>query len=237
MLWYTLRFNLGTMALGSLILSVVEVLRMVLEVVDRQTRQLQEGSAAAKVVMRCCKCFLFCFERCVKFISSYAYIYVFMENKGFCAACFDTYRLISDHPAQLAINSIVQGMLFIIQSTSIPLACALMAYNEFIEGVSLEAAFTSKTLVHAVVPSVAVLLLSYIMARSFAGVYEEVINALTVCVLHDLKAYDAKYTRDQLRKAFDLGDKTFGDDDDDDEGDWQEDSKASLKADTKASQK
>eukprot|EP00966_Prymnesium_polylepis_P234249 5418220-Prymnesium_polylepis.1 len=53
---YTVRFNLGTMALGSLVLSVVEILRVVLELIDRQTRDLQSQSGIAKMLLRCCKC-------------------------------------------------------------------------------------------------------------------------------------------------------------------------------------
>ena len=83
MFWYVLRYNLGSMAFGSLILAVVEVLVMLLEFLDEQTKTGKEQNLVIKIVMKCCKCCLFCFERCIKFVSSYAYIFVFMQNTGF----------------------------------------------------------------------------------------------------------------------------------------------------------
>ena len=43
------------------------------------------------------------------------------------------------------------------------------------------------------------------------------INALTVCVLHDIREYGAKYTRHELRLAFDLGSRTFGGEEEEEE--------------------
>ena len=64
------------------------------------------------------------------------------------------------------------------------------------------------------------LVLSTIVARSFATVYEQVVTSLTTCVLTDITQYKAKYARSQLREAFDLPPKKIqfdGDDDDDDD--------------------
>ena len=71
-------------------------------------------------------------------------------------------------------------------------------------------------------PAACVLVLSTIVARSFATVYEQVVTSLTTCVLTDITQYKAKYARSQLREAFDLPPKKMqfdgGDDDDDDDG-------------------
>ena len=127
-----LRYNLGSMAFGSLILAVVEVLAWpnpdpnpspnpspnpnpnpspnpnpnpnpnpepipdpnpnpnptpfpnqvlvwLLEVIDEQTKADQQSNPVMKFTLKCCKCCLICFERCIKFVSSYAYIFVFMQ--------------------------------------------------------------------------------------------------------------------------------------------------------------
>ena len=70
-------------------------------------------------------------------------------------------------------------------------------------------------------PAACVLVLSTIVARSFATVYEQVVTSLTTCVLTDITQYKAKYARSQLREAFDLPPKKIqfdgGDDDDDDD--------------------
>ena len=104
------------------------------------------------------------------------------------------------------------------RSITIPLVCTAFGYAYFVShsGRGLTH-LTSDTLVGGMVPAFFVFLLAMVMARSFASVYEQVVSALTVCVLQDITQYNAKYARDQLRDAFDLPPKkfTFEDDDDD----------------------
>jgi choline transporter-like protein 2/4/5 len=216
MFWYVLRYNLGSMAFGSLVLAVVEVLVAVLEFLDEQTKTGKQQNAVIKIVMKCCKCCLMCFERCIKFVSSYAYIFVFMQNTGFCMACYRTWRMMSAYPLQLSINKIVQRVLFAMQSITVPLICTAWAYASFLKSTAQTSQFlTSDNVIGAMVPASMVFILSLVMARSFASVYEQVVNALTACVLQDITQYKARYARSQLREAFDLPPKKIDLDDDD----------------------
>ena len=56
MLCHTLRFNLGTMALGSFVLAIVSALRLLLEVVDQQTKDTQDANPVVSMGMKCCNC-------------------------------------------------------------------------------------------------------------------------------------------------------------------------------------
>jgi choline transporter-like protein 2/4/5 len=218
MFLYVLRYNLGSMAFGSLILAIVEALVLVLEFLDAQTKTGKEQNAVIKIIMRCCKCCLFCFERCIKFVSSYAYIFVFMQNTGFCTACYKTWKMMSSYPMQLSINKIVQRVLFAMQSMTVPLVCTAWAYASFLNSTAETSQYlTTDTVIGAMVPASLVFVLSLVMARSFASVYEQVVNALTACVLQDITQYKARYARSQLREAFDLPPKKISLDDDDDD--------------------
>ena len=98
-----------------------------------------------------------------------------MQNTGFCMACFRTWRMMSEYPLQLGINRVVQRVLFVMQSITIPLVCTGWAYWTFLtsEGTSLKL-LSADTLIGAMVPALCVLILSTIVARSFATVYEQV---------------------------------------------------------------
>ena len=143
---------------------------------------------------------MWCFEKSIKFISSYAYVYVFMENESFCPACAHTFGLIKDNPTQIAINKIVQLMLTLLQSCTTPLVCTFFAYYtlNFLPG------NVSESSLGVLVVVAAVFLVSYLMTKAFAQVYEQVVQSLTVCVLHDMKEYGGRYTRPALRVAFEL---------------------------------
>ena len=68
-----LRYHLGTLAFGSLIIAIVQAVRIALEYLDHKTKDAQEGNKFVKVVMTCCKCFLWLFEQCLKFINKYVF--------------------------------------------------------------------------------------------------------------------------------------------------------------------
>ena len=143
------------------------------------------------MAMKCCKCCLWCFEKSIKAVSAYAYVYVFMENTSFCAACWSTFELISSHALQLTITSAVQWMLGILLTGSVPVASTVLAYQSFISADNLASTVlttdpqppigTSNPYTAALVPTAAVFVLSYVIARSFALVYEQVPTALTAC--------------------------------------------------------
>ena len=154
-----------------------------------------------KVVEVCVNCALWCFKKSIEFVNSYAYVYVFMENERFCPACAHTFSLIKDNPTQIAINKVVQYMLTLLQSCTTPLICTGVAYYTFSFLPHSEA--TSSSLGVLIVTGT-VFLISYLMTKAFAQVYEQVVQSLTVCVLHDIKEYGGRYTRPQLRDAFEV---------------------------------
>eukprot|EP00966_Prymnesium_polylepis_P071237 1654739-Prymnesium_polylepis.1 len=49
----------------------------------------------------------------------------------------------------------------------------------------------------------AVLLSSLLVTRAFALVFEQVVQSLTVCVLHDVENYDGRFLRESMSEAFD----------------------------------
>ncbi|EOD18549.1 hypothetical protein EMIHUDRAFT_458914 [Emiliania huxleyi CCMP1516] len=117
-----IRCNLGSMAFGSLILALISVVRIVLEYIDDQTKDVQDANILLKYALKCCKCFLMCFEKSIKFLTSYAYTFVILENRGFCSACYMSYTLLGEYATQIAINKMVCFVLYWIQSIVTPIA-------------------------------------------------------------------------------------------------------------------
>jgi len=62
----TVRFHLGTIAFGSLLVALCQLIRVVLEYMDRQTKGLQESNVFARFVLKCVKCFMWCLEKCAR---------------------------------------------------------------------------------------------------------------------------------------------------------------------------
>ena len=47
-----------------------------------------------------------------------------------------------------------------------------------------------------------VLVIAFLMSRAFAAIWEQVIQSLTVCVLHDVDTFGGRFLRDDMRTAF-----------------------------------
>ena len=48
----------------------------------------------------------------------------------------------------------------------------------------------------------AVVVLALVISRAFASVWEQVIQSLTVCVLHDVDNFDGRFLRESMVSAF-----------------------------------
>ena len=65
----TLRYHLGSIAMGSFLIAVIQFLRAILEYVDKKTKKAQQKNPLIKAIICCLKCCLWCFEKCMKYIA------------------------------------------------------------------------------------------------------------------------------------------------------------------------
>lgn len=72
----------GSIALGSLIVAIIQFVRIFLEYIDRKTKSLQEDSPLIKYIICCLKCCMWCLEKVMKFLNRNAYIMVAVKGKG-----------------------------------------------------------------------------------------------------------------------------------------------------------
>lgn len=83
---------MGTVAFGALILTIVRVIRVILEYIDHKLKKFD--NAFTRCILCCCKCFFFCLENFLKFINKNAYIMCAVHGKNFCASARDAFSLL-----------------------------------------------------------------------------------------------------------------------------------------------
>jgi Plasma-membrane choline transporter. len=66
------RYHLGTVAMGSLIIALVQFVRAILAAIQYQVKGHE--NAVSRCVFRTCQCCLYCFEKVLKYLSRNAYI-------------------------------------------------------------------------------------------------------------------------------------------------------------------
>jgi len=174
----TLRFHLGSCCFGGLIIAIVQMVRLALEYLDQKTKDLQANNPIMKVIMWCVKCALWCFEKCIKFISFQAYIIVAMKGKSFLPSVYEAFGLIVDNMARVATVNIVSNFLLILGKCGIIVFCTLMMFvmienNEDIDSI--------------VFPMIVVMILSYGVSSGFFSVYNQAIDTILMCFCVDCK--------------------------------------------------
>jgi len=194
-LGWVLRYHIGSMALGSFIVAVVTVIQIVTKGIFEWMKKNGGNNQMVKVVSMCIQCCLACFKRTIEFINSYAYVYVFLENVGFCTGASHTFQLMLRYPAQIAINTTVQRVLGLLQLLLVPGGVTLFADFYFNVG-------NTHTASGGLLLTGAVLVSSLLMTRAFSSVFEQVIQSLTVCVLHDVDTFDGRFLRESMKEAF-----------------------------------
>jgi choline transporter-like protein 2/4/5 len=64
-----MRFHFGSLCFGSLIIAIIQTIRIIVEYIDKQTKEAQKGNKLLRIAMCCFRCCLWCFEKCMKFVS------------------------------------------------------------------------------------------------------------------------------------------------------------------------
>lgn len=76
----TVIYHLGSIALGAFVIAVIQFIRLLLEYVDKKTRQLQQQNKVAQWLMCFVRCLMWCLEKIVAFINRNAFVLVAGET-------------------------------------------------------------------------------------------------------------------------------------------------------------
>ncbi|KAG0559037.1 hypothetical protein KC19_10G073600 [Ceratodon purpureus] len=124
------RYSLGSMALGSLIVAIIEMIRFLLELLRKKLKALEAAPGGCLISICCCcaQCCLGCIEWTIKFINRNAYIVIAISGKGFCRAAEKATGLIVNNVLRVAAVNIISDMILFLGKVVVSLACALFAF-------------------------------------------------------------------------------------------------------------
>ena len=88
----TIRYHLGTVAFGSLIIAIIKTIRTVLAYIQRQAKKSK--NKVLEYIMMCLQCFMWCLEKIMKFINKHAYIITAIYGHGFCRSAGKAFWLL-----------------------------------------------------------------------------------------------------------------------------------------------
>ncbi|TFK20956.1 DUF580-domain-containing protein [Coprinopsis marcescibilis] len=118
--------SLGSIAFGSLIVTILEMIRLVLRAV--QDNATADGHPVQAALACCAACFVGCLENLVEYFNRYAYIEIALYGKPYIAAAKDTFRLFKDRGVDALVNDSLVGMTLMWGAYAIGLLCSLFAF-------------------------------------------------------------------------------------------------------------
>lgn len=102
---------MGTLAVGSIIITICRMIRWVLEYFD--TKLKQYNNEVATGVIKCCKCCFWVLEKFLKFINKNAYIMCAIHGKSFFPSARDAFSLLMRNILRVFVLDQVKRFLFL----------------------------------------------------------------------------------------------------------------------------
>jgi len=110
----------GSLAFGSLIMTLVTIVRMI---VEHAADNVERGgnNAAVQVIACCARCCVRCFENLVEYINRIAYAYMAVSGDSFCTSAWNGFMLNLRHGAKFYFGVFFANMF--IQMGKIMITC------------------------------------------------------------------------------------------------------------------
>ncbi|XP_013392467.1 choline transporter-like protein 2 isoform X2 [Lingula anatina] len=186
-LWRSLRYHLGSIAFGSLIIAIIQIIRVILEYVDNKLKGSE--NQVAKFFLKCLKCCFWCLEKFMKFLNKNAYILIAVYGKNFCTSAKNAFFLIMRNIVRVVVIDKVADFLLLIAKLVVVAATTAGAYFFFDGRISFLSNYTP-SLNYYLVPVIIISLGSYVIAAAFFSVYGMGVDTLFLCFLEDCERHD-----------------------------------------------
>jgi len=182
------RYHLGSIAFGSFILAVIQMIRLILAYIQKQAEANKASeNKVVKFMLKCAQCYLACFERCIKFLNRNAYIQIALTGKSFCGAAKDAFFLILRNPIRFGVTHSIGAIFilfgkFLISSAAAFVGYLIIQYSKYYESVT-----------SPLFPVIIIFILAWGVASIFLSVYAMAADTILACfvVEEELRAKNA----------------------------------------------
>lgn len=121
-----IRYHIGTVAFGSLLLAIIQAFRAVLVYIKAKLKNKE--SRIVKLTICFCSCCLFCLSKIIKFIDRNAYIHSSLGGTSFCVSAKRAFGLILRNLGRVATVSVLSSVVIYVGKVSVTVSSAGIAY-------------------------------------------------------------------------------------------------------------
>eukprot|EP00835_Amoeboradix_gromovi_P001237 NODE_53_length_26956_cov_0.387348.p3 type:complete len:572 gc:universal NODE_53_length_26956_cov_0.387348:4300-6015(+) len=164
------KYSLGSVALGSLVLAIVRFLRAIL-IYSQRAAKAQKNKLLAKV-LGCLACCLSCIEGLVKFMNKNTYVVVGIYGTSFCKSAKTAFGLLSRNAARMIAINAVSGFIIFVGKIFVSLLTTGLGYY-FLRALDKNGTIT---LTFPLIPALLILLFSYVLSGVFFDIVDMAIG-------------------------------------------------------------
>ncbi|ESO92821.1 hypothetical protein LOTGIDRAFT_232925 [Lottia gigantea] len=186
-LYRALRYHIGSLAFGALLVAIVQMIRVVLEYIDQKLKASE--NKCAQYCMKCMKCCFWCLEKILRFINKNAYIMIAVYGRNFCTAAKDGFFLIMRNIVRTVVLDNLTDFILFISKLMITGAIGVAAYFWFQGKIPVFNDYIPE-LNYYLTPVIVLVVGAYLITCSFFNVYNMAVDTLFLCFLEDLERND-----------------------------------------------
>ncbi|KAI9774558.1 MAG: putative choline transporter, neither null mutation nor overexpression affects choline transport [Geoglossum simile] len=119
-------YSFGSISFGSLVVSLIQMLRHGVSVA--QQSESAQGNIVGAALLCVAGCLISILEWAVKFINHYAFSHIALYGKAYLAAAKDTWRMMKDRGIDALVNDCLIDPVLTMGSIAVGYLCALLAF-------------------------------------------------------------------------------------------------------------
>ncbi|THD26061.1 Choline transporter protein 5-A [Fasciola hepatica] len=183
-------YHIGSLALGSLLVALLQWLRVILEYVSTKLKKYDNG--CTQCLTRCLCCCFWCLERFLRFLNRNAFIMISIYGQSFCSGARSAFYLLLRNAVRLVVvDKVTDFILFIGKLVVVGLSSSLgYLYLDGILFANTPLAEFQPTMHYVIVPLAIIIVGSYVIVSLFSSVYEMGVDTIFLCFLEDLERND-----------------------------------------------
>jgi len=191
-------FHLGSLALGSAIITALEIVQKLLAFAELKNKE-EGNNQVVSCILSSLLCCCYCVEGVVQFISKNAYIDIAISSTGFCHAVRNVGRVMLDHGAAMAVLNGATMIFQIVGMVAITLVCGLMSYV-LLEQDMFSQPTSSYFVPNRVLATAVACILALIVSWAFMTVFDMATDTLLFCLSLDIRKNGTAVNADDKMK-------------------------------------
>ena len=169
-------WHLGTAAFGSLLIAIIKTIRVVIAYLQNKAKK--SGNKIAQIVLCVIQCYMWCLEKCMKFLNKNAYIQTAIFGYSFCKAAKQAFFLILRNILRIMACAMVSEFVLIIGKLFIMTGATILSYYAM-------ATYLGDVLNYIWLPVLFVMFISFFTADMFNEVFGMAISTILQCFVAD----------------------------------------------------